>query len=146
MTLVKWNPNSNLLTGFDRMLDEFFNDGWNFPVNSQNSNWTPSVDIRETDEAYTITADLPGMNKKKVKVNVNDGTLEITGERSFDTKDDNGSFHRRERDYGSFHRSFSLPDTVLEEKISASFKDGILSVEVPKAEEVKTKGYEVKIS
>ncbi len=146
MTFVKWNPNRNLLTGFDRMLDEFFNDGWNFPVNSQNSNWTPSVDIRETDEAYTITADLPGMNKKKVKVNVNDGTLEITGERSFDTKDDNGSFHRRERDYGSFHRSFSLPDTVLEEKISASFKDGILSVEVPKAEEVKTKGYEVKIS
>ncbi len=146
MTLVKWNPNRNLLTGFDRMLDEFFNDGWNFPVNSQNSNWTPSVDIRETDEAYSITADLPGMNKKKVKVNVNDGMLEITGERSFETKDDNGSFHRRERGYGSFHRSFSLPDTVLEEKISASFKDGILSVEVPKAEEVKTKGYEVKIS
>jgi len=70
----------------------------------------------------------------------------LSGERSFETKDDNGSFHRRERSHGSFHRSFHLPETVKEDKITASFKDGILTVEVPKEEEVKTKGYEVKIS
>ena len=145
MTLVKWNPNKTQLTGFDRMLDEFLNDGLNFSTNPQNS-WTPSVDIRESDKAYTITADLPGLKKKEVKVNVNDGTLEISGERNYDDKEENSSFHRRERGYGSFQRSFHLPDTVLEEKITASFKNGILSVEVPKAEEVKSKGYEINIS
>lgn len=146
MTLVKWNPNRSLLTGFDRIFDDFFNDGWNMQTITNNSNWQPSVDIRETDDAYTITADLPGLKKKDVKITVDDGMLEISGERSFESKDDTGSFHRRERGYGSFQRSFHLPDTVRDEKITASFKDGILSVAVPKAEEVKTKGFEVKIS
>jgi len=146
MTLVKWNPNRHFLTGVDRMLDDFFNDGWNLPATTRNTNWQPSVDIRETDDAYTIIVDLPGLKKKDVKVNVNDGRLEINGERAFENKEDNGSYHRRERGYGSFQRSFHLPETVLEDKITASFKDGILSVEVPKAEEVKPKGYEVKIS
>ena len=146
MKLVKWNPNSQLLTGFDRMLDDFFNDGWNLSTITRNSNWLPSVDIRETDDAYTVTADLPGLKKKDVKIIVNDSILEISGERSYENKEDNGSYHRRERSYGSFHRSFHLPETVKEDKITASFKDGILTVEVHKEEEVKPKGYEVKIS
>ena len=146
MTLVKWNPNSHMLTGFDRMLDDFFNDGWNVPAVTRNSNWLPSVDIRETDDTFTITADLPGLKKKDVKITVNDSMLEISGERSYENKEDNGSYHRRERSYGSFQRSFHLPETVKEDKITASFKDGILLVAVPKSEEVKPKGYEVKIS
>lgn len=146
MTLVKWNPNSHLLSGFDRMLDDFFNDGWNLPAVNGSTNWQPSVDIQETNDAYTITADLPGLKKKDVKITVNDGTLVISGERTYENKDDNGSFHRRERGYGSFQRSFHLPETVLEDKITASFKDGILAVEVPKAEEVKPKSHEIKIS
>ena len=146
MTLVKWNPNSHLLSGFDRMLDDFFNDGWNLPAVNGSTNWQPSVDIQETNDAYTITADLPGLKKKDVKITVNDGTLVISGERTYENKDDNGSFHRRERGYGSFQRSFHLPETVLEEKITASFKDGILAVEAPKAEEVKPKSHEIKIS
>jgi len=128
------------------MLDEFFNDGWNFPMINKNANWLPSVDIKETDDAYTITADLPGMKKKEVKVTLNDGVLEITGERTVENKEDNSTYHRRERSYGSFSRSFNLPETILEDKITASFKDGILSVEVPKAEEVKPKIHEIKIS
>ena len=146
MTLVKWNPNRHFLTGVDRMLDDFFNDGWNVPAVTQNTHWQPSVDIRETDDAFTIIADLPGLKKKDVNVNVKDGKLEISGERIFENKEENGTFHRRERSFGSFNRSFHLPEIVLEEKITASFKDGILSVEVPKAEEVKPKGYEIKIS
>ena len=146
MTLVKWNPNSHLLSGFDRMLDDFFNDGWNLPAVNGSTNWQPSVDIRETDDAYTITADLPGVKKKDVKITVNDGTLVISGERTYENTDENGSFHRRERGYGSFQRSFHLPETVLEDMITASFKDGILTVEVPKAEEVKPKNHEIKIS
>ena len=146
MTLVKWTPKRNYLTNVDHMLDEFFNDGWNFPILNRSTNWLPSVDIKETDDAYTITADLPGMKKKDVKVTLNDGVLEITGERTVENKEDNSTYHRRERSYGSFCRSFNLPETVLEEKITASFKDGILSVEVPKAEEVKPKSHEIKIS
>ena len=146
MTLVKWNPNRHFLTGVDRMLDDFFNDGWNVPAVTQNTHWHPEVDIRETDDAFTIIADLPGLKKKDVNVNVKDGKLEISGERIFENKEENGSYHRRERSYGSFNRSFHLPEIVLEEKITASFKDGILSLEVPKAEEVKPKGYEIKIS
>ncbi len=146
MTLVKWNPNRNFLASFDRMVDEFFNDRWNLPTITHTSDWMPFVDIQETDAGYTITADLPGLTKKDVKVNVRDGMLEISGERSYGNKDDNGSFHRRERGYGSFQRSFNLPDTVLEDKIAANFKNGILAIEVPKAEEVKSTGYEIKIS
>ena len=146
MKLVKWNPNRHFLTGVDRMLDDFFNDGWNVPAVTQNTHWQPSVDIRETDDAFIIVADIPGLKKKDVNVNVKDGKLEISGERIFENKEENGSYHRRERSYGSFNRSFHLPEIVLEEKITASFKDGILSVEVPKAEEVKPKGYEIKIS
>jgi HSP20 family protein len=146
MTLVKWNPNRHFLTGVDRMLDDFFNDGWNVPAVTQNTHWHPAVDIRETDDAFTIIADLPGLKKKDVNVNVKDGKLEISGERIFENKEENGSYHRRERSYGSFNRSFHLPETILEDKITATFKDGILSVEVPKAEEVKPKGYEIKIS
>ena len=146
MTLVKWSPNRHFLTGVDRMLDDFFNDGWNVPAVTQNTHWQPSVDIRETDDAFTIIADLPGLKKKDVNLNVKDGKLEISGERIFENKEENGTYHRRERSYGSFNRSFHLPEIVLEEKITASFKDGILSVEVPKAEEVKPKGYEIKIS
>ncbi len=146
MTLVKWNPNRHFLTGVDRMLDDFFNDGWNVPAVTQNTHWHPEVDIRETDDAFTIIADLPGLKKKDVNVNVKDGKLEISGERIFENKEDHGSYHLRERSFGSFHRSFHLPETILEDKITATFKDGILSVEVPKAEEVKPKGYEIKIS
>jgi len=146
MTLVKWNPNRHFLTGVDRMLDDFFNDGWNVPAVTQDTHWQPSVDIWETDNAFTIIADLPGLKKKDVNVNVKDGKLEITGERIFENKKENGSYHRQERSYGSFNRSFHLPEIVLEEKITASFKDGILSVDVPKAEEVKPKSHEIKIS
>lgn len=146
MKLVKWNPDNRLLPSFDQMLDDFFNDGWNLSTITRNSNWLPSVDIRETDDAYTVTADLPGLKKKDVKIIVNDSILEISGERSYENKEDNGSYHRRERSYGSFHRSFHLPETVKEDKITACFKNGILTVEVPKEEEVKPKGYEVKIS
>ncbi len=146
MTLVKWIPQRHMLSNFDRMMDECFNDGWNTPVINKSEKWSPSVDIRETDEAYTITADLPGMKKKDVKVTLSDSVLEISGERSYINKEDGSTYHRRERNHGSFSRSFHLPETVLEDKITAIFKDGILSVEVPKAEEVKPKSHEIKIS
>ncbi len=146
MTHVKWTPKRHYLTNVDRMLDEFFNDGWNSSVQKKSTNWHPSVDINETDDVYTITADLPGVKKKDVKVTLKDGVLEINGERTLKSKEDDSTYHRRERSQGSFSRSFHLPETVLEDKISAGFKDGILSVEVPKAEEVKPKSHEIKIS
>lgn len=145
MTLVKWNPRHSLITDFDRMIDGFFNNDWNLNTRAL-TNWSPAVDIKEQDDKFLITADIPGLTKKDVKLIVRDGVLSITGERNDKSEKETGSYHYRERRNGSFSRSFRLPETVNEEKISAKFANGILSVILPKFEEVLPKEQEIKIS
>ena len=105
--------------------------------------WMPPVDIEEDDREYVLKAELPGMKKEDVKLKVEGGTLSISGER----KQEKDKKHDRvERSYGAFVRSFTLPEAVLTEKVSAEFKDGILMVHVPKDEKAKPKAIEVKVS
>ena len=129
----------------DKMINNVFENDWNFPVRSK-TNWSPAVDVKESDNSFTLTADIPGLTKKEVKVNVTDGILSISGERKFEDEKESGNYHYRERRYGSFSRTFNLPETVNEEDISASFKNGILSIELPKHEVVLPKEREIKIS
>ena len=128
MTLVKWTPRpTSILNDMDKMISNVFENDWNFPVRSK-TNWSPPVDVKETDDSFTLTADIPGLTKKGVNVNVSDGIVSISGERKFENEKENDNYHYRERQYGSFLRTFNLPETVNEEEITANFKNGILSI------------------
>lgn len=101
------------------------------------SDWTPSVDIGETDQEFLVKAELPDVKKEDIKVTVQDGALMISGERKVEKEEEGLRFHRVERAYGRFERSFSLPETTDAEKIRSEFKDGILTVHLPKNPEAK---------
>ncbi len=147
MKLIKWTPQQSMFGDFDRMLNEVFGDGWNLPLmGSGRSNWVPAIDIAESDLNFRISADLPGLSKKDVKIELHDGVLTVRGERAVENDSDDGNFHRRERSFGAFERSFHLPDEVLENKITAGFKNGQLNITLPKSKVVQSKGREIKIS
>lgn len=108
--------------------------------------WTPLVDITEDDKEFVIKAELPEVKKEDVKVSVEDGRLEISGERKFEKEEKGKKYHRIERAYGSFMRSFTLPEGAAGDKVSADFKDGVLTVHLPKSPEAKPKSIDVKVS
>ena len=143
MTLVKWNPTRSLITDFDRMLDGIFNDGWNLNPTIRN-NAIP-VDISENDNAFILNADFPGFDKKDVNLTIEEGVLTLSANRELDNKSNDGAYRIRERRAGSFSRSFTLPENVVADDISAKFKNGTLSVTIPKAEEVKPDVRQIKI-
>jgi HSP20 family protein len=107
--------------------------------------WAPVVDITEDDKEYLVKAELPDIKKEDVKVSVENGDLSISGERKFEKEEKGKKYHRIERSYGSFMRTFTLPETVKADKLSAEFKDGILTVHLPKDEKAAPKSVEVKV-
>ena len=109
------------------------------------ASWTPSVDINETKEAYVVKGELPGVDKDNVDISIEDNLLVIRGEKKVETESDEDKFHRKECVYGSFERSFSLPKQVDVNKVEASFKNGVLKLNIPKAEEAKPKQIQVEI-
>lgn len=108
--------------------------------------WTPLVDITEDEKEWLVKADLPELKKEDVKVVVENGVLTISGERKFEKEEKNKKYHRVERSYGAFVRSFSVPDGTDGEKVNAEFKDGVLKVHLPKSEKAKPKALEIKVS
>jgi HSP20 family protein len=110
------------------------------------ADWMPSVDISETDTEYTITGELPGVNKNDVSITVQNGMLTIQGERRHETEEKGKKYHRVECCYGSFMRSFRVPDDADEEKVKAEFKDGMLNVTMPKSERTKARTIDVSVS
>ena len=108
--------------------------------------WLPPVDIEENDKEYVVKAELPGIKKEEVKLKVEGGTLTLSGERKAENEDKDKKYHRLERSYGTFQRSFTLPEGTLPDKISAEFKDGVLLVHLPKDEKAKPKAIEVTVN
>ena len=108
--------------------------------------WAPLVDISEDDKEYLIKAELPEVKKEDVKVTAEEGTLTIMGERKFDKEEKGKKYHRVERAYGSFLRNFSIPDDASPAKVTAEFKDGVLSVHLAKTEQAKPQHIEVKVA
>ncbi len=108
--------------------------------------WAPSVDIIEDEKEWLVKADLPEVKKEEVKVTVENGVLTITGERKFEKEEKDKKYHRIERSYGNFLRSFTLPDGADGSKVNAEFKDGVLKVHLPKGEKAKPKAVEVKVA
>lgn len=148
MTLIRWTPNRNRsLTSFhdemDRLVDTFFN---NRPLATFDAeSFAPPVDIEETPEAFVLRADLPGMSQKDVKVSLTGDQLTLRGERRRENEKREGAVHRTERVYGAFERTFTLTSPVKGEQVKATYRDGVLEVRVPKAEEARVREIEVQV-
>ena len=108
--------------------------------------WAPAVDVMETDEEFQIRAELPGVEKKDVKLSVENGVLLISGHREQEKEEKGKRYHRIERAYGNFARSFTVPEAVDSEKVTADFKNGLLTVRLPKSEKARPKSIEVKVT
>ncbi|MFA7381070.1 MAG: Hsp20/alpha crystallin family protein [Bacteroidia bacterium] len=135
MTLVRFKNNNELLR--DTLFPKFFNSmvGDFFPdTASDNRFFSPKVDIVEKDNQFEVHASLPGLKKEDIKIDLKNDVLTISGERKFQNEQKEAKYHLVESHYGSFSRSFSLPETVNKESIQAEFKDGILNLILPKAE------------
>ena len=131
----------------NREIADFMNDFFRNPANGTDQHdFTPRVNIRESKDDVRLTFELPGMDKKDVKIVVAENTLTVSGERKFESEHKDADFVRNEIFTGSFSRSFTLPETIDAEKISAEYKNGLLEVTLAKKEEVKPKEIEVKIS
>ncbi len=145
--LSKWHPFRELEDMQDRVLRALrlgqTGDGQQSLVVAD---WSPSVDISEDDKEYLIKAELPEVKKEDVKVTVENGVVSIRGERKFEKEEKNKKFHRVERSYGSFQRSFSLPEDADSSKVTAEYKDGLLQVRLGKNEAKQPKQVEVKVN
>ena len=152
MAIVKWNPSRELLN-VEREFSKLFNSiSGRFGLMDssdteeyENAVWMPLTDISEDKDNFTLKLDLPGVNKDDVKISYTDGQLNISGERKQEKETKDAKFHRVERAYGKYYRSFSLPSKIKDDKIEAEFKDGQLIITVPKAEEAKPKEISIKI-
>jgi HSP20 family protein len=106
--------------------------------------WVPAVDVQETDKSFIFTAELPGMGKDDIGITLEDNLLTLSGSRELDEKAEDETYHRIERAYGKFSRSFTLPSQVDNTQVEASFKEGLLSIEVPKSEQAQPRKIEIK--
>jgi HSP20 family protein len=153
MSLIRWSPTRDLAAWpsdivemqreINKMFDNFFRGERDESFASPS--WVPAVDIAEHDDEYIVKVELPGVNKDDVKITLESNILTIRGEKKQEKETKKENLHRVERQYGAFQRSFTLPSTVKNDKIDASFRDGILHISMPKAEESKPKQIEVKV-
>jgi HSP20 family protein len=144
MYLVKRNPRT---AWTPRHVDRFFNDFWNDSFGNWQEDstvWSPRVDVKETKEAYEVLADLPGLDKKDINISLHDNVLTVKGERKSEEKSEDENRYYAERTYGSFARSFRLPNLVEQKDIRAEYKDGVLKVVLKKSEEALPREIEIK--
>jgi HSP20 family protein len=137
MALVRWEPArevDSLQSEVNRVFDAFFGTAGG---GSRTRRWVPAMDLVETDDHLVLKADLPGMRREDVEIEIKDGVLTVAGERRTDHEEKSEGFYRVERAFGRFSRSLTLPDGVDADSIAAEFEDGVLEVRIPKPEERK---------
>jgi HSP20 family protein len=142
MALARWTPMAHLLPlqqEMNRVFDQFFRGGTGGETGWGQYAWTPPVDIYETDDAFVFQAELPGVAKDEVSIEVHQNTLMLRGERKHPAEVPADRYHRTERAYGPFQRSFVLPTMVDQEHVQASYHDGVLELRLPKSEAAKPK-------
>src|SRR5207253_4774429 len=148
--VIAWNPLREIDEAQNR-LSRFFLGGFPNRMGSGEihslavADWSPEVDISEDDHGYLLKADLPEIKKDDVRVTVEDGILCVSGERKTEKEDQKRKFHRIERSYGNFRRSFTLPEDTDSKKVTAEFHDGVLKVHLPTTTIAKTKAVQVKV-
>ena len=155
MSLVRWNPTRDLSAfssdvlgmqkEFNRLFDNFFHGDITDSTSAFTSAWIPAVDIAERENDFVVKMELPGVAKEDVKITMQNGILTVKGEKKQEKESKNSDYHRVERSYGSFQRSFTLPTAVRTDSVEASFTDGVLNISLPKAEEAKPKQIDVKV-
>jgi len=148
MTIVKWDPFRNvaaLQDRINRIFDESFSRTADLDDDISMSAWKPLVDIYETDEAIILKAELPGIKKEDVSVEVKDNVITLKGVRTEEKEIKEKNYYRKERAFGTFSRAFNLQHRIQPDKIKARFKDGVLKIEIPKPEEEKPKQITVKV-
>ena len=135
MTLIKYNNRPSLIDEMNHWIENL---SIQTPINFYNKSisWVPQFEVREIDDSYQIFAELPGMNKKNINIEVTDGFISIVGEKPEDKKKDNQYYS--EISYGKFERKFKLPKDIMNDEVSAKMKDGILAIYIPKMEPVKS--------
>lgn len=146
MNLARWSPFNefdDLQTRLNRLFGDAALKGDNASTFAQ---WSPAVDVQETDKEYLIKADLPEVKKEDVKVQFQDGALTLEGERKLEKEEKGKKFHKIEREYGKFVRRFSLPTEIDATNVSAEFKDGVLNVHLPKSETARPRAIDVKVA
>lgn len=143
MAIVRWDPFRDFF-GNRGALSPFFG-RWIEEDDTKESAWRPAVDIFETKDGMVMRAELPGMDKDDIKIGIESNVLTLRGERKFDEEVKRDNYHRVERSYGSFCRSFTLPSEVDRNKIEARFENGVLEVKLPKSEGAKQKQIEIKV-
>jgi HSP20 family protein len=130
---------------FDRVFDSFFHGDISDTTSAFTSTWIPAVDIAERENEFVVRIELPGVTKEDVRITMQEGILTVKGEKKQEKESKGSDYHRVERSFGSFQRSFTLPTAVWAENIDASFTDGVLNITLPKAEEAKPKQIDVKV-
>jgi len=147
MAIIRWRPLSEIDTfrrEMNRMFDSFFRS--ELEGSEEISTWYPAMDVKETKDDFVVTAEVPGMSKDDIKINISENTLTIKGEKKEEKKEEDHNYHRVERRYGTFQRSFTLPTQVESDKVKAAYKDGVLTITLPKKEEVKPKEIPISVS
>jgi HSP20 family protein len=144
MAIIRYTPFAGFepfpgLKAFEESMTRLFNEPNGRP-------WVPAVDIKETENELVLKADVPDVKFEDIDVHLENGALTLRGERKFESKEDKGGWHRIERSYGTFERVFDLPDTVNPEGVKADYKNGVLTVKLPKKEIAKPKQIKVEIN
>ena len=148
MAIVRWEPFRDLMAtqrDFDRLFREAFSPALGEGEVSTRT-WAPPVDIYENGDSLVLKAEVPGINPDDVEIRLEDNHLYLKGERKFEKEVKEQNYHRVERSYGTFTRTFTLPNTIDSDKVSANYKDGVLTLTMPKKEEAKPKTIKINVS
>ena len=155
MNIVKWQrptltnwPSFGRLSDLRDEIDRLFESPLSELTRTSQllSGWTPALDVYEGKENFVVKAELPGMKKEDIEVSLHDGSLSISGERKAETKHEDAEVYRAERFFGRFQRTVTLPTAVAADKVKAAYKDGVLTITLPKTEEAKPKQIDVSVN
>jgi HSP20 family protein len=155
MNIVKWQrptltnwPSFGRLSDLRDEIDRLFESPLSELTRTSQllSGWTPALDVYEGKDSFVVKAELPGMKKEDIEVSLHDGSLSISGERKTETKHEDAEVYRAERFFGRFQRTVTLPTAVAADKVKAAYKDGVLTITLPKTEEAKPKQIDVSVS
>jgi HSP20 family protein len=145
MAIIRWDPFRDLVTLREKM-NRLFEEAYSARGEERDlvsSSWTPSVDIYETENQLVLTAEVPGIEDNNIEIKIEDNTLTLKGDRKFEKETEEENYHRIERAYGSFYRSFSLPPHIDQDKIAAEHENGVLKITMPKKHESKPRSVKV---
>ena len=144
MALIRWQPRESF--ALQSEIDNLVNSFWGDLDGRSNGQWNPSVDVLESGNSFSVHAELPGLKKEDIQVTFEDRILTIEGERKRETEENEPNYFRKERTYGKFKRSFKLGTEIDADKIEAAYKDGVLTLTLPKSEAVKPRQIDVSVS